>query len=137
MDDNIFDKLREMGGKFPEKFNILEEQIDVKVQLDYFKQSKKIKKTLPKDISLENIDLDILSNPESTIDDKKQLLIELASIDDPKAYRLLEDISKNKESDVFEWSVLALQESKMLLESSLLDENQIFICLCIKIIIKS
>jgi len=43
MEDNLFDKLKEMTGKFPEKFSILEQQIDIKVQMEYFKYSKKAK----------------------------------------------------------------------------------------------
>lgn len=127
MDDNIFDRLREMGEKFPEKFNILEEQIDVKVQLEYFKQSKKIKSTLPKDFSIDDLNLEELDNEELPFEDKKILLIKIASIDDPKAFRILEAVAKNKDSELYPWAIMALQESKMLLESSILNENQVFI----------
>lgn len=127
MNENIFDRLREMGEKFPEKFNILEEQIDVKVQLAYFKRSKKIKKNIPQDFSLEAINTDDLENQELDIESRKDLLIKIASIDDPKAFRFLENFVKNKNTDLYEWGVMALQENKMLLESSLLNENQVFI----------
>lgn len=127
MDENIFDRLREMGEKFPEKFNILEEQIDVKIQLDYFKQSKKTKKGLPKGFKLDDINIDDLNNPEIELDIKKELLIKLASLDDPKAFRILESLSNEPDNDLHDWIVMALQENKMLLESSLLNENQVFI----------
>lgn len=130
MDENIFDKLREMGGKFPDKLNILEEQIDVKIQMEYFKFSSKLKKKKKKEESENNIDLDNIpniDNEELELTDRKALLVEIASIDDPKAYRFLEYYSKNAAPELRDWSLLAVQENKMLLESSLLNENQIFI----------
>ncbi|MBI9067393.1 MAG: hypothetical protein JEZ09_08885 [Salinivirgaceae bacterium] len=127
MDENIFDKLQEMGGKMPDKFNILEEQIDVNIQLEYFKQSKKTKKKLPKNFKIEDIELGQLENSETDIKTKKEIIIKIASIDDPKSYRILEELVKKKDADLHEWCVMALQENKMLLESSLLNENQVFI----------
>jgi hypothetical protein len=41
--ENIYDKLMELFGKVPENFSILEEQIDIKTQMSYFEESKRIK----------------------------------------------------------------------------------------------
>ncbi len=128
MEDDLFDKLKNISGKFPEKLNILEEQIDIKLQLDYFKCSKKVKlaaKKINEDLKLENIPE--LSNEELSIEDKKEILVKIASIDDPKAYRIIEQYTKKPAKELHHWSLLALQESKMLIESSLMDENQVFI----------
>ncbi len=126
MEDNLFDKIREMTGKFPERFNILEEQIDVKIQMEYFKFSRKLKKeknSTPIDIdTINDIDFSTLSSTE-----QKTYLVKIAGIDDPKAFRFLEDFVKMASPDIKDWAILALQESKMLLESTLLNENQIFI----------
>lgn len=128
MEDELFDKLQNMSEKFPERFNILEEQIDVKLQLQYFNFSKRVKKQAnekKEEFILE--DLDDISNNKLSIEEKKIFLVKLASIDDPKAFRIIEDYTKNPDSELHHWSLLALQESKMLIESSLLDENQVFI----------
>jgi hypothetical protein len=127
MDENLFDKLQELSGIIPERFNIIDEQIDVKLQMDYFKLSRKIKKQIGKN---NQIDIDTL--PELTdisLDQlqQKELLIKLASIDDPKAYRRLEEFSQIENNQLRQWSLLAMQESRMLLESNLLDEKQVFI----------
>jgi hypothetical protein len=127
MEDNIFDKLRDLTGKFPEKLNILEEQIDIKVQMEYFKFSKKLKSNKNEPLHIDadnipNIDLEIHSPAEI-----KEILITLAGIDDARAYRFIEEYVKVATVPLKDWAILALQESKMLLESSLLDENQIFI----------
>jgi len=127
MDENIFDKLRDFTGKFPEKLNILEEQIDVKLQMEYFKFSRKIKKNKSKMrfIDIENIPS--ISEEGQSLKDKKEILVTLAGIDNPKAYRFIEEYLKIAPAETKDWAILAFQESKMLLESSLLDENQIFI----------
>lgn len=128
MEDELFDKLQNISGKIPERFNILEEEIDVKLQLAYFKFSNKVKKTAKKDdITFDLENLPSLTSDELNTEDKKELLIKYASIDDPKAYRIIETYTKKPDAEIYHWSLLALQESKMLIESSLLDENQVFI----------
>ena len=130
MEENIFDKLREMTGKFPEKLNILEEQIDVKVQMEYFKLSGKLKKNKKDKNNNNKIDLENIPNLEDeklTLEDRKEILVKIAGMDDPKAYRFIEEFVKVSPAELKDWTVLALQENKMLLESSLLDENQVFI----------
>ncbi len=126
MEDNLFDKLREMTGIVPERFSILEQQIDVKLQMEYFKYSKKLKKKLKME-DPEDPDSINLYEAEYTNDALKEMLVKLASMDNPKAFRLIEDYTKNGRPELLDWAVLALQENKMLLESSLLNENQIFI----------
>jgi hypothetical protein len=127
MEENLFDKLREMSGKSFERLNILEEQIDVKLQMEYFKYSQKFKKGHKSLDELEVTQVEDLNQPDLTLAKKKEILVKLASIDDPKAYRIIEEFSKTDDPSIHDWAILALQESKMLLESSLLDESQIFI----------
>jgi hypothetical protein len=123
MDDNIFDKLKKLTGQIPDKLNILEEQIDIDVQMEYFKYSKKMKKATPTSID----DIPKLTDKNLSIDDKKRIIIQISNIDDPKAFKLLKSFSKKAPDELKDWTTLALQESRMLLESSLLDENQIYI----------
>ncbi len=127
MDDNLYDKLRELTGKIPEKFSILEEQIDVKLQMEYFKFSSRIKKSIPKDTPIVLEEIPDLYDEKISIEVIKESLVKLASIDDPKAYRLIEAYLKDGKPELNHWTILAQQESKMLLESTLLNENQVFI----------
>ncbi len=127
MDENIFDKLRQLNGKFPEKLNILEQQIDVKLQMDYFKYTRKYKKQNPGYASVNFDELPDLNDPALTIEAKKEQLVKLASLDNAKAYRAIESFVENNDPELNNWAILALQESKMLIESNLLQENQIFI----------
>ena len=40
-DENLYDKIRELFGNIPDNFSILEEEIDIDLQLEYFEYSRK------------------------------------------------------------------------------------------------
>jgi hypothetical protein len=123
--ENIYDRIREIFGKIPHNYNILEEQIDIDLQMEYFEQSKQAKKNLVHDEIMNNKELIFDGNiPEA---ERKNLFAQLASLEDVEAYRTIERYLKSASSGLRNWAILALQESRMLLESRLLDENQVFI----------
>jgi hypothetical protein len=124
--DNIYDRMMELFGKIPENFSILEEQIDIKTQMNYFELSKKYKQTAKHKQELSEAKEKLFLD-DVTVDEKKEYLIQLANSDDVEAFRLLEKFNAATVSELKDWSALALQESRMTLESSLLDENQVII----------
>lgn len=93
--------------------------------MEYFDLSKKIKRSLNSELILRHKD-DIF-NMELSEAIRKKRLAELASIDNVVAYRTIESYVNQQPPALRSWAVLALQESRMLLESKLLDENQVFI----------
>src|SRR5208337_659902 len=123
--DNLYDKIQELLGNLHGNFNILEEQIDIDLQLEYFETSKDIKKSLDKKETLNN--MESLFSSSLSIDAKKNLLIRLASVDQVEAYRSIERYMLEPDPLLKDWATLAMQESKMLLESIFLDQNQVFI----------
>ena len=44
--ENIYDKIQEVFGRIPGHFSILEEQIDIDLQMEYFEVSKLAKENL-------------------------------------------------------------------------------------------
>jgi hypothetical protein len=121
-----YNEINEFLQNLPKNFNILEEQIDVDVQMAYFKQAQKQKRETLNTQEIQ--DLITQLNKTEKEEDVKQTLIKLANIDSVDAYRAIESFSKNTENNELRpWSILALQESRMLLESALLDEKQVFI----------
>ena len=124
-DDNILQRISEMLGSSSGNFSILEHQVDVKVQMEYFEFSK----SHPKDDDIEKVILSeqTLYAEDVAIEDKKGLLVSLASIDKPEAYRVIERFTPSAPNELKEWSLMALQESRMLLETRLLDEQQVYI----------
>lgn len=123
--ENIFKRIRDIFGSVPENYNILEEQIDINLQMEYFDFSKKVKKEL--DIAEKIEARERLLDAGVDKEEKKRLLVQLASIEDISAYRLIERYVKEYDEGLRNWAILALQESRMLLQSRLLDENQVFI----------
>ena len=123
--ENIYDKIRELLGTTPVNFNILEEKIDIDLQMQYFEFSKNVKKSLNQEEILKSKE-DIFDSdlPEKT---RMTRFAELASLESVEAYRTIERYIKSPIFTLKQWAILALQESRMLLESRLLDENQVFI----------
>ncbi len=124
-EDKIYNDIQRIFDDLPENFNILEEQIDLEVQMKYFEYSKKVKEQKEEKDYLEEGEQ--LFSQEASLESKKEILIGLAGVDDVKAYRTIESYLKDSEGDMRSWAVLALQENRMLLQTSLLDEKQYFI----------
>ncbi len=129
MDDNeneIFDKLQELSGMLTNNFSMIDEPIDMKLQLAYFRRSHRVKKS---NADKENTIDDIGSLYDADISDieLQDRLIMLSSFDDPRAYRIIEEYASNKQNRQHQWAMLALQESKMLIEGNLLEEHQVFV----------
>lgn len=123
--ENIHNKIRELLGQIPDKLAIIEEPIPMETQILYFESSKRFKNNFDKNEILNAAGL--LSVPEVPANEKKEILAKLASIDTPEAFRHIEKYLLHAENDIRDWAKLALLESRMLLESSLLDQNQILI----------
>ncbi|MDR0941333.1 MAG: hypothetical protein LBM68_03810 [Bacteroidales bacterium] len=120
--------LRTMFETNPRMFNIIEEPIDVELQVKYFKRSQRLKKQVYK---LEDVLARVpqLYDENIRVEEKRDILILLASFNDNvQAYRALETFwNTAAQGDVRPWAAMAYRESKMSLESSLLDEKQVLI----------
>lgn len=123
--ENIHDKLKELFGLNTGRFNIIQRQIDVDLQMEYFDLSREVKKDI--DSGLVLAEANKLFDDETGIEEKKVLLARLASIQDVKAFRTIEDFYRDTPDEITEWTALAYQESRMLLESHILDQNQVLI----------
>jgi hypothetical protein len=123
--DKIYDDIQKVLNDLPADFNILEEQIDIEDQMKYFEFSRKIREEGAESDYIEKYE-DLFSS-EVTVERKKEILAILAVTDDVRAYRILEKYVKEASSELKNWATLALQESRMLIQSSLLNEKQVFI----------
>ncbi len=123
--DNLAEKIKELLGGAPGKLKVLEQQIDMDLQLEYYECSQKMRKELGEEEALEKADN--LAKPGYSPQVKREILARLASMEKVECFRRIEAFLKNGEEELRDWTRLALNESRMLLESSLLDENQVFI----------
>ena len=124
-DEEFYNDIQKIFEDLPGNFNILEEQIDLEVQIQYFELSRKVREDESEKNYLEFADE--LFASETRLEWKKEILIGLAGTDDVKAYRILEKALEKVEPAIRSWAVLALQENRMLIQTSLLDEQQFFI----------
>lgn len=126
--DNIQDEIMRLFGEAgAENFSINEEQIDIDLQMEYFEFAGNLKENI-------NVNTDEILSwipslffEETSIHDKKKSLILLATLDNPEAFRAIEKYVATAEGELQSWAKLALHESRMLLNSSLLGEHQVFI----------
>ena len=126
MDENIpFDQIQNFFQNFKGDINIINEKIDIALQMEYFEMSKTVKADA--EILEWDEKAEMLFAENMLIETKRKILVQLASVDDVGAYRAIEKYSKKPDKDLKHWSILALQESRMLLQSKLLDQSQIFI----------
>ena len=119
--ENVYRKIQEFFSGMNQNFSLIEEPVDVNVQMNYFETSFRLRENLKQDDILAR--KDDLFNPDLTVDKKKILLVQLASIPNPEIYRMLENYAKNPDKELIEWSKMAVQENRLLLESHLLDKN--------------
>lgn len=121
----FYHNIQRVLENLPDNFSILEEQIDIDIQVKYFELANLIrsKKNAPKYFkNREDLFLDDIND-----DRKREILLAIAAIDDVKAFRTIEKFVGLAEGELKQWAVLAFQESRMLIQSSLLDEQQVFI----------
>jgi hypothetical protein len=124
-EDNIYKRIQEAISSLPENFSVLEEQIDIELQMEYFNYGRDIKTGFSPEMILQHqVDLFDLSVP---LDEKKNLLVLLASQEKVEAFRTIEKYAKNPDPELRAWSILAMQESRMVIQSSLMDEQQVYI----------
>lgn len=119
--NNIQDVLKNITGDY----KILEETVDLEVQKNFYESSK----NLQFDITADEIDFLIayLSSNDQQIEESKKVLQKLAMVDSVKAFRAIESYLENPLPELRDWATLALQQSRMIIQSSLLDEQQVFI----------
>jgi len=124
-EDRFYQNIQKALEDLPENFSILEEQIDIDIQMKYFEYTKNNRSKELADEAFEQ--REELFDDAVEKDRKKEILTNLALYDDVKAYRTLEKFVKESKGVLKQWGILAMQESRMLLQSSLLDEQQVFI----------
>lgn len=124
-EEQFYNNIQKALENLPENYSILEERIEIEVQMKYFEFTQKVRNA---HISKECFEKrDELFLPEIDSERKKEILSAIASLDEVKAYRTIEKFVKESKGEINQWAVLALQESRMLIQTSLLEEEQVFI----------
>lgn len=126
MDIKNNEELQNFFENLPDNINILEEQINIDVQIAYFKASQEIKKEEAEADNSEELYHKLIST-ETELDEKKQLLLQLASKTSVDALRFIESYLKEVPEELKDWTILARHESKMNIQAELGESKSFFI----------
>ncbi|MBP7506871.1 MAG: hypothetical protein KA807_03550 [Prolixibacteraceae bacterium] len=126
MEENEFthNSIKEIMDFIPDNFSILEDKIDLDVQKDFFNSLKDL--IINPEDKIEDL-ISNLNNTDLSVEERKIILLKLSSIDSVEAYRAIEKLYNMPDSEFKEWTALALQQSKLIIQSSLLGEQIVFI----------
>lgn len=125
MTDN-HDDIKDFLNSLPDKYDILEEGIDVQTHKEYIDHSHTFdlgELTEPETVNLSRI----LFDTKTTIEEKKKALTLLAHLGTITAFRQIEKYHEDPNKHLRQWTALALQECKMFLEGTLTDQSTGFI----------
>jgi hypothetical protein len=123
--ENIYDVLNGYLDLSEDSINLSEENIDNDTQLEFFECSRTHEKGLSAEEIIERKEQ--IFDDSVTTDQKKILLVQLASVTHVEAYRTIERYLKEPDTNLYTWAYLALQANRMLLESNFLEENKVLI----------
>lgn len=105
--------------------SVVEKQISNATKNEYFELSKSLE--------MHTNETEVIEKKERIFDhttsreEKKTLLVQLALSQNIEAFRTIERFIKQPNIQLYDWAYLALQESKLQIESDLLDEFRLLI----------
>jgi len=123
--DDLFDEFQHSLDSLDGNFHVLETNVPVEKQMEYFDYSENVKRSID-DNTIDN-QIVVLNSPDATLNDLKYAKTYLAVSGDVKAYRALETYSKEHKDEKDDWTVMALLQAKITLESEFSDQKQFFI----------
>lgn len=127
--ENKIEDINQLLAMAGSNLNILEEEVDVTVQKQYFALLTKIGR---KSADYQQVCQHYVEHVNDLFDEtveeeeKKKMLVVLATVDDIAIYRAIENFSKQI-TPLQKWAVIALQQSRMLIQSTLLDDPGVYI----------
>ncbi|KIO46475.1 MULTISPECIES: hypothetical protein [Porphyromonadaceae] len=128
-EEKQWNSMNDLLSKIGSQLNILEEEIDVDIQHTYMGMLEKLLKNEKSFKSLckrAQEKTDRLFDETVDEKEKQQMLIALATIDDIAIYRTIETFQK-QDSKLKKWATVALQQSRMLIQSTLMDESTVYV----------
>ncbi len=125
--DDLLSNLRKtLSEQRIESFHVLEELVPIEEQMEYFRYFERLRRENKPFVRDEEIA--ILYSPEASIEEKKVSMLRLATMPDVGAFRAIETYhSSPLESELKNWSAMALISGKIVLNSDLSGEQQIYI----------
>jgi hypothetical protein len=122
MDEQDHDEdMEETSDWIPDRFILSEEELDQKTYEAFLNHAPDPESITDTESLLQESHR--LFVKETPLQEKKDLLVELAQHGVVKVYRLIEKYSKQPDPELEQWSKIALYECRMALEEDLMEEN--------------
>ncbi len=122
MNNESNDQIKDILSTIPDQLRIVEERINPSVQQEYLVYTANID-AVPYSEEAIAVKSQSLFDQSIPLKTKKETLAILAHSGTVQSYRTIEKYLESAQPELYDWSVLALQECRMFLESSLMDEN--------------
>jgi hypothetical protein len=95
------------------------------LQVEYYECSRKMNQEFDESWAFDH--MQYLEEPGYSVDVKKEILARLATIEDASCFRAIQSCARSAKEPLRDWALLALNESRMHLESNIMEENQVYI----------
>lgn len=118
MEDNIKSRISEMLNYVPDELRIIEHEMTLEAMLSFYNMSRRLKKQEEETIVLEKARSWETLIPNRAV---KELLVQLAAFGSVECFRMLEGIAPKLPKDIKPFGYVALNQARMLLETSLMD----------------
>jgi hypothetical protein len=128
MKDNrdLFNEFQQALQNARASLHVLETSVPVEIQMEYFKYSERVREH-GEDDTVEG-QLKVLNSDKATYEEAKYAMTFLAISGDVKAYRALENYSKEPKNELLnDWLAMSLLQARITLDTELSDERQVFI----------
>ncbi len=125
-DQHAFEEMMSLARQQPDRFCVIEAQVDVATQMEFFDLSATLSEKEDKR-STDTL-LGLLYDVDSDEETTKEILVLLAGkSEDVAAFRAIESYLEITTAYLRPWCMLAYQQARLMLEASLLEESKIFI----------
>ena len=118
--------LKKMLESIPENFDIMQDGIDIETLKEYSGYSHSFDKGKLSDKETINLGRALIEK-KLPIEARKKILVLLAHLGTIEACRQIENYCNSPDNDLKHWSLLSLQECRMFLEGSIMDESMGYI----------
>ncbi len=120
-----FDSLNDFLSQMDDNVSIISSDIPVETQMKYYELLGKNTDKLNKKDTEEQIPM--LFSAETDLEEKKKILVALASFDDVKFFRTVEKYNQHPDPELKHWASMAYNHAKVNLENSFLPNKKILI----------
>lgn len=139
MDEPNYDlgNFQESFEKMKGRIHVLERSVPVEVQMEYFRASKRMRRTLNANDRASDEECgqwyaELCGTADTflplSVEERRHLLLLLANSRNPKAFKCLKQyVETEQDTATLDWACLALMDIQIALESELSEEKQIYI----------